>query len=89
MEARAVRERWPVPEGVRPAVMVRLSKTALDPSISSRDATQASRALLEADRLNFDAERMDEQRRLTDELIKLRMEREAERGGGASDVDPA
>jgi hypothetical protein len=76
MEARAVLDRWPVPEGARPALMKRLSRTALDPSTTSRDATQATRAILEADRLNLQAVTVDlaveAQTELADEVAELR-----------------
>src|SRR4051794_8788475 len=69
---KAVKARWPIREEVRPAVMNRLSRAAIDPNVSQREATSAARAIFEADRLNLEAEKADDQRRLTEELVKLR-----------------
>lgn len=50
--ARAIKERWPIPESTRPALMAKMLKIALDPNSSQREAIAAARVVIGADRQN-------------------------------------
>src|SRR5262245_34441373 len=55
---RAIRERWPIPEGLRPLVMAQLVLDAVNhPDARARIA--AARALIAADKLNIDYLRLE------------------------------
>ena len=66
LAARAVRERWPMPDHVRVKVLKRLV-SIVDPDYEHdgltrpdhREATTAAKALISADRLNLDAEKFE------------------------------
>lgn len=68
--ARAIRERWPMPDRTRIKILKALARrvdaenwanadgAAFQPPPSHREVIAAARALLQADRLNLDAERL-------------------------------
>lgn len=55
LEARAIRERWPMTDEVREKVLKRLCRIASE-SESDREATAAARAIIAADSINLKAE---------------------------------
>jgi hypothetical protein len=57
LAARAVRERWPIPEDRRREIADRLSRIAADPDKSDRTAIAAAKVLRDLDGLNLDAEK--------------------------------
>jgi hypothetical protein len=64
LTAKAVKERWPIPAELRPALVIRLARIVADKTASPREVTTASRAILEADRINLDAEKLDLEERV-------------------------
>ena len=59
LAAKAVRERWPMPERWREAAVGMLFKTLSDANASLRDKTRAFEALVKADQLNMAEEAAD------------------------------
>jgi hypothetical protein len=57
---RAIRQRWPIPEDRRPAIMDRLIQVATGEGVSDRNRVVAARALLAADALNMQQEKLDQ-----------------------------
>jgi hypothetical protein len=49
---RAIRERWPIPEEKRKAIMDRQIEIAIDPKADAREATNAARTVIMADKIN-------------------------------------
>jgi hypothetical protein len=49
---RAVRERWPIPEHLRQAIIDRQVEIATDPKYDAREATSAAKTVIAADRIN-------------------------------------
>ena len=56
LRERAIKERWPIREDIRPAIMDRMSQIAIDPKSSEREATSATKAILYADKMNQEEE---------------------------------
>ncbi len=52
MEARALRQRWPISDEVRSAIVQRMLKTIADPEASDRAVSVAVKALLAAEAQN-------------------------------------
>lgn len=80
--ARAIRERWPLPESARIKVLKRLCKVVDEDAVHDplpppghREVVAASRALLAADKINLEAERL--------ELLREKLRRDAEAQGRA------
>ena len=48
------KEHWPIPAGLRPALIERLAGIVRDPAASPREAVSAAKAILSASRLNLD-----------------------------------
>lgn len=69
MQARAIRERWPLPADVRVKVLKRLTQIvdadripeAGEPRPGHREVIAAARALIAADRLNLEQAKLDMQ----------------------------
>ncbi|MDP1797231.1 MAG: hypothetical protein Q8K78_07105 [Planctomycetaceae bacterium] len=59
LAARAIRERWPMDEATRLAVLDRLRAVVNDPAVSPRESIAACKALIAADAVNLNAERLD------------------------------
>jgi hypothetical protein len=59
---RAIRERWPIPESLRPKMAERLGDIIDNKSTADRDVIAAIRTLVSADRLNIDQERLELER---------------------------
>ncbi len=59
LAARAIRERWPMDEATRLAVLDRLRAVVNDPGVSPRESIAACKALIAADAVNIQAERLD------------------------------
>ena len=53
---RAVRERWPIPERYKKAIINRQIKIAIDPESSGREARAAARTIIAADKINLEEE---------------------------------
>lgn len=60
MVERALRQRWPIPEGLRERLPAELAKVIESRRASHRNKIAAARALLEADKLNLEQERRDQ-----------------------------
>lgn len=56
---RAIRERWPMDEATRLAVLDRLRAVVNDPGVSPRESIAACKALIAADAVNIQAERLE------------------------------
>ena len=54
MLERALRERWPIPDQYRDAIVTRQIRIAIDPSSSNREATSATRCLVSMEQQNAD-----------------------------------
>jgi hypothetical protein len=54
MIERALKEGWPLPDHLRPALIDRLGKIVTNKRIGPREVTSAPRAILEASRINLD-----------------------------------
>ena len=52
MLQRAIKQRWPIPEQYKKAVIDRQVKIAIDPDASHREATAAARVLIAAEQQN-------------------------------------
>lgn len=59
MLERAARQRWPVPEKYKEAIVKRQVQIAIDPKSKPREAAAAARTVLAADRLNQSDEHED------------------------------
>lgn len=59
MLERAVREKWPIPDAVREAIIKRQAKIAIDVNSSPREATSAARALISAASHNLEIVKME------------------------------
>ena len=59
MIEKAIRERWPIPEGKRPAIAQMLCDVAESKDASDRGKIAAAKALIEIDKLNMEQERRD------------------------------
>lgn len=63
--ARAIRERWPIPESIKPKIIKRLVKVIDDDAWTDaerpghREVISATRALLSAEKINLDQQRLD------------------------------
>lgn len=53
---RAVRERWPIPDKFKKAIINRQIKIAIDPTSSGREARAAARTIIAADKINLEEE---------------------------------
>ncbi|MDE2473251.1 MAG: hypothetical protein KGL35_32230, partial [Bradyrhizobium sp.] len=51
---KAIRERWPIPEKYRAAIINRQVQIAIDPESSRRESTAAARTIFAADKLNLE-----------------------------------
>ena len=49
---KAVRQRWPIPDEYRLAIMERQARIAIDEDASNREATSAAKCLISAERQN-------------------------------------
>ena len=65
MLERAIKERWPIPEKARQALMSRMLQIGLSPDSSNREAVAAARVVLTADGQN----QADEHKQQPDELV--------------------
>jgi hypothetical protein len=79
--ARALRERWEIPQKARESLAVRLLEL-LETSSDARVKVLAARVLLLADSLNLAAEKAEDERQELAELQALRAEVEALQSGG-------
>lgn len=59
MDARALRERWPITPSQRRQIADRLIEIVNDPSSSPREVVTAARALITADKVNIDSDAVD------------------------------
>lgn len=59
MLERAVRQRWPIPEEYKAAIIKRQAKIAVDPKSTARESASAAKTVLAADRLNQSDEHED------------------------------
>ncbi len=59
LAARAIKERWPMDEATRLAVLDRLRAVVNDPAVSPRESISACKALIAADAVNLTAERLE------------------------------
>lgn len=53
---RAVKNRWPIPEKFREAIIRRQIRVALDPKSTGREARAATRTIIAADKINLEEE---------------------------------
>ena len=53
---RAVKNRWPIPEKYRDAIIKRQIRIAIDPKSSGREARAAARTIIAADKINLEEE---------------------------------
>lgn len=83
---RAVRERWPIDELLRDAIIKRQVSIAIDPKSSPREATSAARCLVQMDALNL--QKLDDELRAEIEKIIKEREHEANGHGGAAVTAP-
>lgn len=56
---RAIRERWPISDGMKKAIMTRQCNIAINPQSSPREATSAARAVLSAVSHNLEITKME------------------------------
>lgn len=56
MFERAIRERWPIPETHRSAIITKLMKVILSNESTTREVVSACRAVISADKINVDLE---------------------------------
>jgi hypothetical protein len=66
MLERALRERWPIPEHYREAIVTRQIRIAIDPGSSSREATSAARCLVSMEGQNLDDQHKAIDKRMPD-----------------------
>ena len=59
MEARAIRERWPIPPAARVNLLRRVLEVLRDEKSTKRDKIAAARVIIQADGLNLDAQRIE------------------------------
>lgn len=60
MLERAARQRWPIPEKYKQAIIARQVKIATDANSKPREASAAARTIIAADRLNIEEEKQAE-----------------------------
>lgn len=60
MLKRALKQRWPIPEEYKEAIMKRQAKIAIDSKSSPREAAAAARTIISADRLNQEEEKEEQ-----------------------------
>lgn len=60
MLERAARQRWPIPEKYKQAIIARQVKIATDANSKPREASAAARTIISADRLNMEEEKQAE-----------------------------
>ncbi len=56
MIERAIRQRWPIPDNFREALVNRQIRIAIDPGSNAREATSAFRAIVHADEINRESQ---------------------------------
>ena len=56
MIERAVRNRWPIPDKFREAIIKRQIRVAIDPKSTGREARAAARTIIAADKINLEEE---------------------------------
>jgi hypothetical protein len=52
---RALRENWPIPDELRPALISRMSRILRSKKSGAREATSAAKAILSASKLNLES----------------------------------
>lgn len=57
---RALKQRWPIPEDKKQAIIDRQVKIATDEGASPREATDAARTVIMADRINMEDEKVEQ-----------------------------
>ena len=55
---KALKERWPIPDAMRGAIIRELGRIIIDASASRREKTAAAKALMAADAQNIEMEKM-------------------------------
>lgn len=79
---RALAERWPIPDDLRPTLVRRLAYIMTSDNSSPREITSAAKALLSASKINLDAVtaaiRAEEHEEIKDRIEKLEEHRKLE-----------
>jgi len=84
---RAIRERWPIPPGLRTSLVDQLGQIVKDPNAGPRDVISAAKALLSASKINLESVSVTikarEHEELEDNMREIELDLEAQKSSEA------